>query len=85
MFCNADKTVLQVFNQDTPVTVKVKSGDTLKEVTNFKYLGAWTASSEGDFIARKAMAWSACHRLRILWSSTLSREIRIRLFVSTVE
>ena len=42
---NAKKTELQIFNHETLVTIKVKNGDTLKIVENFKYLGAWTESS----------------------------------------
>ena len=31
------------------------------------------------------MAWSACHKLRKIWSSTLSQNLKVRLFVVTVE
>ena len=56
-----------------------------KNVENFKYLGAWTERTEKDVNVRKALAWSACHKLRKIWSSNLKRQIKIRLFVSTVE
>ena len=42
-------------------------------------------SSEKDFKVRKALAWSACHKLRKIWNSTLSRTIKARLFIATVE
>ena len=43
------------------------------------------ASSEHDFEIRKAMAWSACNKLKLIWSSNLSRNLQIRLFRGTVE
>ena len=43
------------------------------------------ASSEKDFEIRKAMAWSACNKLKLIWSSKLSRNLKIRLFKATVE
>ena len=34
---------------------------------------------------RKAMAWKACNKLRKIWKSTLSRNLRNKLFQATVE
>ena len=85
LYCNAKKTEVQTFNQEKPVTIKAKNGETLKEVKNFKYLGAWTESTAADVAVRKALAWSACHRLRKVWSSRLRRKIKERLFLATVE
>ena len=42
-------------------------------------------NTDKDFKVRKALAWSACHKLRKIWSSTLSKKINIRLFIATVE
>ena len=83
LYCNAKKTELQIFNHDSPVEIRVKDGKTLKIVKNFKDLGAWTENTEKDFAVRKA--WSACHKLRKVWSSKLSRKIKVRLFHTTVE
>merc|ERR1711867_237609 len=85
LHCNAKKTEVQAFNQDSPVTIHAKNGDTLRVVENFKYLGAWTQSSAKDILARKALAWNACHRLRKVWSSKLRRQLKERLFLATVE
>ena len=85
LYCNAKKTEIQAFNQERPVEVKAKTGETLKVVENFKYLGAWTESTSADISVRKALAWSACHRLRKVWSSKLRRKIKERLFLATVE
>ena len=43
------------------------------------------ASSEHGFEIRKAMAWSACNKLKLIWSSNLTRNLKIRLFRATVE
>ena len=64
LFCNAKKTEVQVFNHDNPATIKATNGDEINFVNNFKYLGAWTESTEKDFKVRKALAWSACHKLK---------------------
>ena len=83
--CNARKTELQIFNQTEPVQIKTLSGEEIKIVNNFKYLGAWTESTEKDLKIRKALAWSACHKLDKIWTSKLSRNIKIKLFIATVE
>ena len=82
---NAKKTEAMVFNQTSNTPLKAKNGTTLKYVENFKYLGSYMASSQNDFEVRKALAWSACHRLKKIWASKLSRQIKIRLFIATVE
>ena len=76
---------MQIFNHDSPVEIKVKNGNTLKIMENFKYLGAWMESTEKDFAVRKSLAWSSCHKLKKVWSSKLSRKIKVRLFITTVE
>ena len=86
LYCNATKTVYQQFNlsADHPPIISL-NGTKLKEVNNFQYLGSWTESSEKDFMVRKALAWSALHKLRKVWNSGLSLHIKERLFISTVE
>ena len=42
-------------------------------------------SSEQDIRVRKALAWEACHNLNRVWSSPLKRNIKVRLFLATVE
>ena len=85
LHCNAKKTVFQAFNQERPVSITAKNGDKLKEVDDFKYLGGRTQSTSVDITVRKALAWSACHRLRKVWNSNLQKQIKKRLFLSTVE
>ena len=85
LYCNAKKTVFQAFNQEQPISIMAKNGERLKEVDDFKYLGGRTQSTSADISVRKALAWSACHRLRKVWNSNLQKQIKKRLFLSTVE
>ena len=85
LICNADKTELQAFNQDQQVNIRTLEGEPIKVVPNFKYLGAWTESTQKDINVRKALAWSACHKLKKIWKSKLPRKLKIRLFLATVE
>ena len=83
---NAKKTQAITYNQeDNTVEIKAINGDIIKKVENYKYLGSWVKSSEHDINTRKALAWSACHKLRKVWTSSLKKSMKIRLFVSTVE
>ena len=82
---NAKKTEVMSFNQDAAPAIKSSAGNTLKVVSNFKYLGGWMQRTEKDFSIRKALAWSACHKLKRIWSSSLKRSLKVRLFLATVE
>ena len=73
LHCNAKKTEIQTFNHDTPIIVNSRDGTKLKIIENFK--GSWMESTDKDFKVRKALAWSACHKLRKIWSSTLSKRV----------
>ena len=83
---NTKKTEIMAFNQ-TVVTTEVTSfnGNAIKQVEIFKYVGGWLESSEHDVKIRIALVWSVCHRLLKIWKSTLSRKIKIRIFLATVE
>ena len=60
-------------------------GTPLNQVDDYKYLGSFLSSSEKDFKVRKGMAWSACNKMHNIWSSQLSRELKINIFRATVE
>ena len=74
-----------VYNQPTCVEIHMVDGSCLEEVKDFKYLGSWVQSTEQDIKVRKAMAWKACSKLTKIWKSTLSRNLKIKLFHATVE
>ena len=83
---NAKKTKVMTFNLDLPNNkLKLINACAIKEVQKFKYLEGWMESSEKDIAYRKALTWSACHKLRTVWSSSLSSTINLCLFQSTVE
>ena len=82
---NDKKTKVMAYNQDTPVDITTRKGEKLEVVKNFKYLGSWMESTEKDFHVRKALAWSSCHKLQKIWNSALSRKLKVRLFIATVE
>ena len=81
---NSAKTKCMKFNQDH-VQLKTQDDSQLEIVDDFKYLGSWVKSSEQDVKVRKAMAWKACNKLSKIWQSRLSRNVKIRLFQTTVE
>ena len=83
---NTAKTKFMSFNLEQPVNIKTNDGSDLKEVDDFKYLGAWMQSSEKDIKTRKAAAWRACNKMQVIWKSTiLPRKFKERLFTATVE
>lgn len=82
---NAAKTEMIIYNQQDIVGVSSLNGDPIKHVNDFKYLGSWIDSTTKDINVRKAQAWVACNKLQDIWKSNLSRNLKIRLFVSTVE
>ena len=81
---NAKKTELMAYNQNSKIKLKTLCGQNVNKVENFKYLGSWMMSSE-DFEIRKALAWSACHKMKKIWKSNIRRDLKVSLFKSTVE
>ena len=82
---NAKKTEAMLFNHEVPTPIKSRSGDTIKQVDNYKYLGGWMASTDKDISIRKALAWSAMHKLKKIWTSNLKQKLKERLFLATIE
>ena len=73
------------YKQPDNITTQTATEEPLKEVQNFKYLGGWVASIEQDFKIRKALAWSACNKMKKIWKSNMNRKIKVQLFRATVE
>ncbi|MCP4493068.1 MAG: hypothetical protein GY820_38085 [Gammaproteobacteria bacterium] len=82
---NESKTKYLITPNCEPGPITTKSGEELKEVKDFLYLGSWISSSEHDFEVRKAKAWAACHQMKKIWQSSMRRDLKIRLFQATVE
>ena len=85
LYLNAPKTNILTSNIKNPHTVKSANGECLKQVNNFKYLGAYIPDCKHDFNTRKALAWSAANKLDRVWKSNLNRELKIRFFRACVE
>ena len=80
VYCSANAA-----NANTHVEIHTVDGSCFEEVKDFKYLGSWVQSTEQDIKVRKAMAWKACNKRTKIWKSTLSRNLKIKLFHATVE
>ena len=68
-----------------PRVITARNGEYIEHVDDFVYLGAWINGSEHDIRVRRAKAWAACHKMKKIWKSNLRRDLKVRLFQSTVE
>ena len=84
---NDTKTKFMTVNipEDESQDIKTSNGQSLEQVEDFVYLGAWINGSEHDLVVRKAKAWAACHKMKKIWKSNLHRDLKIRLFEATVK
>ena len=85
LYLNSTKTELLAINIPGTDTIKSLSGNDLKRVDTFKYLGSSIPDSFHDFKIRKAMAWDACNKLHRVWTSHLDNKLKIRFFRACVE
>ena len=82
---NAKKTEIMSFNYNTPVNTELENCTAIVNVVNnFKYLGAWMLSSQKDFEIRKALSWSAIHKMKLIWKSKMNINLKIRTFKATI-
>jgi len=82
---NAIKTEVMTYNIPEHEPLRTASGDILKEVDDFKYLGSWVESTEADIKIRKALAWKALNKMGHIWKSHMSRDVKLSFFIATVE
>ena len=54
-------------------------------VSDYVYLGSFISSSEKDFLTRKGKAWAACNAMNKLWSSSLDRNFKLKIFKTAIE
>ena len=57
----------------------------LNTVDEFKYLGSNITDSKNDFNIRRALAWSACNKLHLIWKSDISKDTKLAFFQASVE
>ena len=86
LFINVGKTKVMTLNMgDQAGDLPSRSGETIENVEDFVYLGSWISGTEKDIKVRKAKAWAALHRLKNIWKSKLSKNLKIRLFIAACE
>lgn len=82
---NAKKTKFLAYNIEDTVIIRTDNGEELGKQDDFKYLGSWVDSSEKDIKIRKAQAWKALNGMQKIWTSNMSRKLKTRLFIATIE
>lgn len=82
---NASKTEILTNGIKDPYDIKSLSGEGIKRVSDFKYLGAYLPNSLYDFNIRKGLAWSAINKLDRIWKSALNKTLKIKFFRACVE
>ena len=82
---NETKTEFMPVNIRDNQEIKTLSGNILKCVEDYKYLGSHIKNSEKDFNIRKGIAWTACNKLDKIWKSNLDRKFKIQIFRVLVE
>ena len=85
LYVNAKKTQLMTANIPAPNFIKARDGTLLKEVIDYKYLGAWVASSMKDFKVRRALSCVDAHKLKSIWTSSFSNRLKINLMTAFIE
>ena len=86
LYLNETKTeCMNRCNSNNSHPVKTLNGTSLKQVEDYKYLGAYISSSEKDFVTRNGMAWSACNDMHKIWSSQLPNNLKVKIFRATIE
>ena len=82
---NAKKTKGLPLNTENPTPLHTLDGTELEWVEDFKYLGSWVESTEKDISIRKALAWQALNKMNTIWKSDMSRDLKLRFFIATIE
>ena len=91
LLLNAKKTKYMTFYIEGAVEIKTLDVKCLERAVtqsgdqDFRYRRAWIASTSRDIAVRKDLAWKLLHKLKEVWSSQMSREIKIDLFRATTE
>lgn len=62
-----------------------EEGTELERKEDFNYLCSWIDSTEKDMKIGKAQAWRALTKMKNVWESRASRDLKIRFFLAAVE
>ena len=83
LYVNAKKTEFMPFNQEG--NMQTVRGEPVKQVSSFIYLGSEVADTESDVNIRIGKAWTALNKMKTIWESRLSDELKRQFFRATVE
>jgi hypothetical protein len=81
LHCNESKT--EVISSTPNCSFLSSAGNSINQVEDFK--GSFIMDSEKDMKTRKALAWSACNKLKKIWHSTLANETKVHIFKTLIE
>ena len=70
--------------ESTRNEIHTLNGTSLNTVDDFKYLGSYIKDSENGFNTGKALAWSACNKLHLIWKSNISKDTKLAFFRASV-
>ena len=75
LFINDVKTKIVTLNLEDHL--QSRSGEAIKNVEDFIYIGSWIDETERDIKVRKGKTWAALYRLKNIWKAKLSKKLRI--------
>jgi hypothetical protein len=90
LYLNAKKTEIMICSgnmdrhKDTTTPVYALDGTLIKVVDDFKYLGSWINNSMKDVNVRIGQAWTAATKMRNIWTSFLTEELKRKFFQATI-
>ena len=73
------------YNIENLAPLHTTDGTELEWTQDFKYFGSCIESSEKDISVRKAQAWRALNGMAKIWKSSMSRDLKMRFFIATIE
>ena len=83
---NTRKTEAIGYNLQQSPFIKTINGETIKEVSNYKYLVLWIAISEKYLTKiRKALAWTVMHIIKCIRKYNMRNTLKIWDFKATIE
>lgn len=82
---NAEKTKYLTYNNEESGPITTEEGTELERKEDFNYLCSWIDSTEKDMKIGKAQAWRALTKMKNVWESRASQDLKVRFFLAAVE
>ena len=74
-----------LIEESTGNEIKTLNGTSVNTADDCKYLGSYIKDSKNDFNIHKALAWSACNKLHLIWKSNITKDTKLAFFRASVE